>query len=140
MTTPNVQARLLAPFLLLATVLALSGCCGLPDRRHDLPDLTAGRLEADLVGRFASTGRSTWEFETAEERRFQVIDARRIGPTFVAFIDVDTATVDGTQTATGRLRLTYEWVGGAARAWNLVRIESVTFRRTDGNPRGCCGG
>lgn len=136
MTMPAAHARL----LLLAAVIALSGCCALQDRRHDLPDLTAERLEADLVGRFASTGRSTWEFETAEERRFQLVDARRIGSAFVAFVDVDTATVDGMQTATGRLRLTYEWVGGAARAWNLVRIESVTFRRTDGSPRGCCGG
>ena len=128
MTMPAAHARFLAPLLLFATLLALSGCCAVQDRRHDLPDLTAERLEADLVGRFASTGRSTWEFETAEERRFQLIDARRIGPAFVAFVDVDTATVDGTQTATGRLRLTYEWVGGAARAWNLVRIEGVTFR------------
>jgi hypothetical protein len=124
----------------IALTVAATGCCGVSGRSTERFHLTAEGLERDLAGRFASTGRSTWEFEVEEERRLRIVDSRRVGSAFVAYVDVETATVDGKQTASGRLRLTYEWVGGTAHAWNLVRIESLTFRRTDGGSRGCCGG
>jgi len=104
------------------------------------PEITAGRISKDVVGRvvnvpeLSGAGPSDkWTFEAAEYRRIDIVERRPTadGLDLLVFMLTRSNSTPGESDVqvSGQLRLRYEWKGGK---WLLRSIENVSFRYTLG--------
>jgi hypothetical protein len=75
--------------------------------------LDAGEVRGLLVGRTVDTpSGSTWRFEATEPLASRIESQREQGNVSIVEVFVETNSIDGTQPARGRIRLTLTWVNG----------------------------
>src|SRR5215211_3631052 len=108
------------------------------------PPITAQEMERDIVGktvsvlRFKTERPDTWTFRKDDETKIAVVGSTcRSGEALIT-IDIKTRASAGIAMAraTGRLRLSYERVGGE---WVLRKVENESFKIEDiiiGSPPG----
>ena len=111
-----------------------------PVQSAERPEITAGQISKDVVGRvvevpeLSGSGPSDkWTFEADEYRRVEVLEKRATASGVDLLVFMLTRSNPGPGDAgiqvSGHLRLHYEWQG---KQWVLRGIENVSFRYSVG--------
>jgi hypothetical protein len=91
------------------------------------PKITVEDIENDIRGRNTGEGLMSWRFESNEPRTITIINSKYEGDKATLIVNIDTKSAPGSfirRTASGRLRLHYEWISDD---WALTKVENIGF-------------
>ncbi len=93
------------------------------------PKITVEEIQSDIVGKSLGEGFTSWVFNENEPRDISIIESEYKEDRAKIIIDISTKGLWSGDKMSGRIRLHYQWF---ADEWNLVRLENLTFKKTEG--------